>query len=257
MGHPARHRFRGEGGAILVLTACGLIALAYLVGSLSPSVLLGKWLKGVDVREHGSGNPGTTNAIRVLGARLGGVVLALDVLKGFLPVLLARYAAGPVVVVLVATAALVGHNWSLFLRGRGGKGVATGAGTILAMMPLTLMALVAAFLAVLLGTSYVSLASLTAAILFPVLTVASEQPIAYVAYSLVGGAIVVWAHRGNIRRMLRGEESKVGPPWRHTSGPEDRQVQASPRADPPGDGSKARSSARSRPPRAPGGISGG
>lgn len=255
MGDPARHRFRGEGGAILVLTACGLIVLAYLVGSLSPSVTLGKWLKGVDVREHGSGNPGTTNAIRVLGAPLGGLVLVLDVLKGFLPVLLARYAAGPVVVVLVATAALAGHNWSLFLRGKGGKGVATGAGTILAMMPLTLIALVAAFLGVLLGTSYVSLASVTAAILFPVLTVASEQPIAYVVYSLVGGIIVVWAHRGNIRRLLRGEERKVGPPWRHTTEPEDRQGPSP--AESPGDGSTARPSARSRPPRAPGGVSGG
>jgi glycerol-3-phosphate acyltransferase PlsY len=186
---------------------------------LSPSVFLGKWLKGVDVREHGSGNPGTTNAFRVLGGPLGATVLVLDVLKGFLPVLLARFVAGPVVVVLVGTAALAGHNWSLFLRGKGGKGVATGAGTILAMMPLTLAALVAAFLAVLLGTSYVSLASLTAAMLFPVLTIASEQPLAYVLYSLVGASIVLWAHRGNIRRLLRGEERKVGPPWRRGVGP--------------------------------------
>ena len=219
MGDTADHRLRGEGGAILVLTACGLIVLGYVVGSLSPSVFLGKWIKGVDVREHGSGNPGTTNAFRVLGRPLGVAVLVLDVLKGFLPVLLARYVASPLVVVLVATAALAGHNWSLFLRGRGGKGVATGAGTILAMMPLTLVALVAAFLAVLLGTSYVSLASLTAALLFPVLTIASEQPLPYVLYSLVGAGIVVWAHRGNIHRLLRGEERKVGPPLRRTSGP--------------------------------------
>ena len=219
MGDTAHHRLRRQGGTILVATACGLIALAYLVGSLSPSVFLGKWIKGVDIRQHGSGNPGTTNAFRVLGRPLGAAVLVLDVVKGFLPVLLARFVAGPVVVVLVATAALAGHNWSIFLRGKGGKGVATGAGTILAMMPLTLAALVAAFLAVLLGTSYVSLASLTAALLFPVLTIASEQPLAYVLYSLVGAAIVLWAHRSNIRRLLRGEERKVGPPWRRGVGP--------------------------------------
>jgi acyl phosphate:glycerol-3-phosphate acyltransferase len=221
VGHPADHRFRGQGGAILVvLTTCGLIALAYLIGSLSPAVFLGKWLKGIDIREYGSGNPGTTNALRVLGTPLGATVLVLDILKGFLPVLLARFVAGPVVVVLVAVAALVGHNWSVFLRGRGGKGVATGAGTILAMMPLALVALVAAFLAVLLGTSYVSLASLTAAVLFPVLTIASERPMAFVVYSVVGAAIVAWAHRGNIRRLVRGEERKIDRPWRRGAGPD-------------------------------------
>ena len=101
------------------------------------------------MREHGSGNAGTTNAFRVLGTRLGIVVLAADVMKGFLPVLLARYVSDPSVTVLVAMAAMAGHNWSVFLKGKGGKGVATGAGAILAMMPVILLVLVAVFVIVL------------------------------------------------------------------------------------------------------------
>jgi glycerol-3-phosphate acyltransferase PlsY len=117
-------------------------------------------------------------------------------------------------VTLVALAALAGHNWSLFLRGRGGKGVATGAGTILGMMPLIVLALVGLFAVVLAGTGYVSLASLVAAVGFPVLTVATGRPLPYILYSITGAAIVVWAHRGNIRRLLRGQEPRLSLPWR-------------------------------------------
>jgi hypothetical protein len=122
------------------LTSLGLVVLGYLFGSLSPSVFLGRIFKGLDVRERGSGNAGTTNAFRVLGVKLGIAVLLGDVLKGVIPVLIARLVLdddtqAPLVTVIVALASMVGHNYSLFLRGRGGKGVATGAGAALAMMP--------------------------------------------------------------------------------------------------------------------------
>jgi len=200
------------------LLGLGLMLLAYLAGSLSPSVILGRALRGIDLREHGSGNPGTTNAFRVLGTWLGLLVFAADLLKGFLPVLLARYVAGPWVTVLVAMAAILGHNWSLFLRGRGGKGVATGAGVVLAMMPLTLVLLLGVFFAVFAATRFVSLASIAATALFPVLAVAFDQPGAYVAFSVAAAALVIAAHHANIRRLLRGEERRAALPGRSPRG---------------------------------------
>jgi len=196
-----------------IVVAVALVAGAYLVGSLSPSVFLGRLVKGIDVREHGSGNAGATNAFRVLGTRLGIVVLVADVLKGLLPVLLARYAADPWVTVLVAMAAIAGHNWSVFLKGKGGKGVATGAGVILAMMPMILVVLVAVFAIVLALTSTVSIASLAATVLFPVLTITTHQPLAYVVFSLLGSAVVIYGHRANIRRLVRHEEPRARMPW--------------------------------------------
>lgn len=110
-----------------VLTGAGLVVFGYLAGSVSPSVFLGKLFKGLDVRTHGSGNAGTTNAFRVLGVPLGIAVLVCDILKGVIPVLVARWVLGeegngPLVTVFVALACMVGHNYSIFLRGRGGKG---------------------------------------------------------------------------------------------------------------------------------------
>lgn len=196
------------------LLTAGLVAASYLIGSVSPSVFLGRMVKGIDVREHGSGNAGATNAFRVLGTRLGVVVMAADILKGFLPVLAARYLTDPSVTVLVAIAAMVGHNWSIFLKGRGGKGVATAAGAILAMMPVIIAVLVATFLAVLAVTSTVSLASLTATVLFPILTIATARPLSYVVFSVIASGVVGYAHRTNIRRLLHREEPRVKLPWR-------------------------------------------
>ncbi len=190
--------------------AAALVVAAYLVGSLSPSVFLGRVFKGVDVREHGSGNPGTTNAFRVLGTGLGIAVLVADVLKGFVPVIAARLMLDdPTVTVFAAMAAILGHNYSIFLRGSGGKGVATGAGTIIAMTPVVFVVLVSAFAVVLLVARVVSLASLTAAVLYPVLMWSTDQPVPYMVFSILGSAVVVYAHRGNIRRIARGEEGRI------------------------------------------------
>lgn len=204
-----------------VFPAIGLVALGYLVGSLSPSVFLGKAIKGVDVRDYGSGNAGTTNAFRVLGTRLGIVVLVCDLLKGIVPVVLARYFSEPVVTVLVAFATVVGHNFSIFLRGKGGKGVATGAGAAVAMLPLPMAFLVALFVVVLLCTRRVSIASITCTISLPILagllyhygTGIWHIPLAYVVACALMSAIVLWAHRSNMERLLHGTESKVVFPW--------------------------------------------
>jgi glycerol-3-phosphate acyltransferase PlsY len=201
------------------LTAVGLVVLGYLVGSLSPSVWLGRLFKGLDVRRQGSGNAGTTNAFRVLGVKLGIAVLILDVLKGVLPVLVARWVLHdqrPTVVVLVAFACIVGHNYSIFLRGKGGKGVATGAGAATAMMPVPMAIVVAAFAVLLLTTRIVSVASIVCTILFPVMAVVFHQPLPYIVGACVMSAVVLWAHRENFRRLWRRQEPQVAFRWNKT-----------------------------------------
>jgi glycerol-3-phosphate acyltransferase PlsY len=196
------------------LTAVALVIFGYVVGSLSPSVFLGKLLKGVDVRTQGSGNAGTTNAFRVLGVRLGLAVLFADLLKGVVPVLVADFVLGePIVTVLVALASVAGHNYSVFLRGKGGKGVATGAGAAIAMMPLVGAVLVGLFLLLLLTTRIVSIASISCTVMLPVLAVVFHEPVAYIVVSCLMSAVVLWAHRGNFRRLWRREEPRVRFPW--------------------------------------------
>ncbi len=196
------------------MTEALLIVGAYLVGSISPSVLLGRLFKHVDLREHGSGNAGTTNAFRVLGVRLGLAVLVADVAKGFIAAMVARSLVGPTATIVVGLAAMAGHNWSIFLRGRGGKGVATGAGVLLALMPFTAVILVGVFVVVLFSTSLVSLASLSAAVMLIPMSVGTGKPLPYVLFSVLAASFVVYAHRGNIRRLVRGREPRSKLSWR-------------------------------------------
>jgi glycerol-3-phosphate acyltransferase PlsY len=190
------------------------VVLGYLVGSLSPSVFLGRLFKGVDLRKQGSGNAGTTNAFRVLGVKMGTAVLVADLLKGVIPVVIADLVLGePTVTVLVALATVAGHNYSIFLRGKGGKGVATGAGAAIAMMPLVGAVLVGLFLLLLLTTRIVSIASIACTVMLPVMAIVFNEPLAYIIVSCLMSAVVLWAHRGNLRRLWRREEPRVTFPW--------------------------------------------
>jgi len=203
-----------------LLEAIGLVAFGYVVGSLSPSVFFGRRFKGIDVRQHGSGNAGTTNAFRVLGTRLGLAVLFADLLKGIVPVLLARYLSTPLITVLVAFACVIGHNYSLFLRGKGGKGVATGAGAAIAMMPIPMATLIGLYLVLLFTTRIVSVASIACTVMLPVMAALFDQPLPYIVGSCVMSAVVLWAHRGNFLRLWRRREPRVVFPWnRPAAGP--------------------------------------
>jgi len=222
-----------------VLTAIGLVVFGYLMGSLSPSVFLGKAIKGIDIRQHGSGNAGTTNALRVLGGRLGLVVLMADILKGVIPVVLARYLSHPIVTVLVAFASVLGHDFSIFLRGRGGKGVATGAGAAIGMMPIPMAFLFILFFLLVFSTRRVSIASIACTVGLPVLAgllhgFASsslwQPPLPYVVACVLMSSVVLWAHRGNIKRLIQGTEPKFVFPW-------DKKA---PRDDSPADSGAAR-----------------
>ncbi len=183
--------------------------LPFLFGSIPFGYVVGK-LKGVDVRQHGSGNIGATNVSRVLGKKYGALVLLLDALKGVLPVLIVKLAGLPEEYqVLSGLFAVLGHCFSPFLKFRGGKGVATGLGAFIVISPkITLLAFFV-FLAVFILTRYVSLSSITAALSYPLLYRFLEKPseLSFILVSLTA-LVIVGKHHSNIKRLLKGEEKK-------------------------------------------------
>jgi acyl phosphate:glycerol-3-phosphate acyltransferase len=206
---------------VIVLQTAGFIVLlvgAYLIGAIPFGLVVGKVFYGVDVRKKGSGNVGTTNVFRVLGKRAGIAVLILDMLKGFIPALIATWLFDPWAAIFIAAAPEVGHVYSIYLKGSGGKGVATGAGIVLALVPAIFLILVLVWLAVFLITRYVSVASLTAAVLTPILTLLLAEPTPYKIAALLAAILVIWAHRGNISRLLNGTENRATLPFMHHDG---------------------------------------
>ena len=187
-----------------------IVFFGYLLGAVPTGLLVGK-AAGVDIRKVGSGNIGTANVLRAAGKWAAALTMFGDMLKGLIPVLLARLVVDePWIVALTALASVVGHCWPVFLRFRGGKGVATGAGTILALAPLLGLGLFGLWWVVALASRYTSLAAIvTMAAGAPVFLVFG-QPVPYVLYTLVGGALVIWLHRENVRALLNGTERKVG-----------------------------------------------
>jgi glycerol-3-phosphate acyltransferase PlsY len=197
------------------MPALGLL-VAYLIGSIPAAYIAGRALRGIDLRQHGSGNLGATNVMRVMGAKVGTAVLLFDTAKGVLPVLILP----PLLDVEGSTwwaigygiAAIVGHVRPIFLLGHGGgKGVATAAGVFgaLAFFPLLFSAI--AFIAVVLATGYVSLGSLIGALVFPLAVLVASGTITPVFLAgAVMAAFVFWTHRANIGRLRRGEEHRFG-----------------------------------------------
>lgn len=191
-----------------------LVVITYLIGSIPWGVVLGRVFKGVDVRKHGSGATGATNALRVLGWKFSVAVFILDFLKGLLPVAFARSLDCPGWVIgLVAIASVCGHCWSPFIGFRGGKGMATGGGAAVALMPWLVFMLVPMILVVA-TTRYVSLASLSAAAIGSGLVIALAMGGSFPSWWAIGvvavASIIVIQHRGNISRLLNGTERKFG-----------------------------------------------
>jgi len=190
-----------------------MLVLAYLVGSIPFGLVVGKVFYHVDVREHGSGNVGTTNVVRVLGKKAGAVVLVCDMLKGYIPAAIAAAFFNPWLAIFIAAAPVVGHMYSVFLKGRGGKGVATGAAVVLALVPLAFLIIIVVWVVLILATRYVSLASLVATSLVPVLTHVFHDPTPYQIAAVLVTIVIFWAHRANIRRLVGGTENRVKLPW--------------------------------------------
>ncbi|MDQ3386455.1 MAG: glycerol-3-phosphate 1-O-acyltransferase PlsY [Actinomycetota bacterium] len=187
-----------------------LVLLGYILGSVPTGYLVGRAF-GVDVRTVGSGNIGTANVLRAAGKWAAILTLVGDMLKGFAPVVVARAATDDLWVHAgVALAAVVGHCWPVFLKFKGGKAVATGAGTSIGLAPVVGLGLFAFWWAVVLASRYTSLGAIAVMIVSPVVFILTGQPLAYVVYTVVGGALVLWRHRENARALIGGTERKVG-----------------------------------------------
>ncbi len=195
---------------------------AYLCGAIPTGYWLGRWLKGIDIREHGSKNMGATNVFRVLGPWPGSIVLAIDMAKGFIPpVWIANAFAfdSPVLLVFLGVAAVIGHNWTIFLGFKGGKGVATSLGVLLGltaqipgMRPVVLIT-IGLWVLIFLLFGYVSLASILAAVFLPIAMIVYQAPFVAIAMSIVLCLFIVFRHRSNISRLLTGQENRVRLPF--------------------------------------------
>lgn len=195
-----------------------LIVLAYLIGSIPTAVWMSKFLYGIDIREHGSGNAGATNTFRILGSKAGTAVMIIDLLKGFIAVKLALFAPYEMhseqsvnLQVFLGLFAVLGHIFPIWAEFRGGKGIATLFGMILAIQPLVAVSLVGVFFLMLYITRYVSLSSITASIAFPLMIVFifREPELSYKIFAIAAAFMVVLTHHKNINRLLQGNESKV------------------------------------------------
>ena len=189
-----------------------VVLIAYLVGSVASAILVCRAMGLPDPRGEGSGNPGATNVLRIAGKLPAALTLAGDVLKGVAPVLLASgLGRAPAVEALAALAAFLGHLHPLYFRFRGGKGMATALGAIAALAWPVAGVMCAIWLAVAAVTRYASLASMTAAAGAPIAALWLAPHPANVAILALVAALLLWRHRGNIQRLARGTESRIGP----------------------------------------------
>ena len=203
--------------------------LGFLLGSIPFGLLMGK-IKGIDIRQHGSGNIGATNVFRTLGKQLGITCLLLDFTKGLVPVLIAKNMVEPMMAeqqftaqsieVLTALASIMGHNYSPWIGFKGGKGIATTAGVITALMPFGLLLLILIWTIFTFTTKYVSVGSIAAAASLPILVITGSAFHGKLAngtwnkplfiFSLIAAILAIWKHRANIARLKAGTENRIG-----------------------------------------------
>jgi glycerol-3-phosphate acyltransferase PlsY len=187
-----------------------IIAGSYLIGSIPNGLIIGKSWFGVDLRQFGSNNIGATNAFRVLGTWPAFWVFVTDVTKGVLGVHLGQWLLGtPIALLLGGIAAIAGHNWSIFLGFKGGRGVATGLGVIAVLAPQVTAVIFLIWAVIVYFTRYVSLASIVAAAFVPVAMWLFAEKMEVFYFGIVAALFVIIRHRPNIERLLKGEESKI------------------------------------------------
>jgi len=208
-----------------------VILLSYLAGSIPSSIWVGRLVKGVDIRNYGSGNAGATNTFRLLGWKPGVVVLAIDFFKGFasslwISQLAFQIGSGPVSIIpnweivpflqiLCGVTAVVGHMFPIFSSFDGGKGMATAAGMLSGIEPISVAITAGVFLVVMLVSHYVSLASLVAAFIYPIMLVVLRYGFGWsidgsiLIFGAIIGLSIIVKHRGNIRRLMKGEENRI------------------------------------------------
>ena len=191
-----------------------IFIVAYLIGSIPTGYIVVKVAKGEDIRQIGSGSTGATNVKRIMGKKWFFVVLLLDAFKGALPVILAKlffesFAGIGLLPVIASIAVILGHSKSIFLNFSGGKSVASGIGTILALNWQVGLILAVVWGTITYFTKYVSVGSIIALCISPILMFVFKQPLAYIFYCLLGAIYITYLHRTNIKRLIDGNENKV------------------------------------------------
>ena len=186
-----------------------LMIVAYILGSIPNALWIGKVFKGIDVREHGSKNTGSTNAARVLGAKLGILTLILDISKGAIPTLIASMLLdSSISVILVGICAILGHSFSIFMKFKGGKAVATTVGVFIVLVPGAILLAAIVFFLVFGITRYVSLSSMIGAISLPIWIIIFYKNIPLTIFGIIIAILIIVRHKSNIQRLLNGTESK-------------------------------------------------
>lgn len=186
------------------------IIISYLLGSISFSYFIAKIWMGIDIRNYGSGNAGATNVLRVLGTKPAIIALLGDALKGIVAVYLGKLTGDESIMLLCGLAVVIGHNWPIFLKFKGGKGIATSLGVILTISPLSSLILIIIGVFIIYITRYVSLGSITSAIILPFIFYMLHKSGYYLVFALVLTFLALFRHRSNIQRLLSGKESKLG-----------------------------------------------
>lgn len=194
------------------------IPFSYLIGSIPVGLIIGKLISGIDIRKHGSQSTGATNALRVLGTKSAILVLILDVLKGIIPIyclilMTDIKSTNPIIIPLCGIGIIFGHNWPIFAGFKGGKGVASALGIAYILNPLAALIALLTFLPILLGTKYVSLGSIIAALTTSIIIILQSIPetnsFNYI-YACIVGPLIILKHHENIRKLLNGTERKIG-----------------------------------------------
>jgi glycerol-3-phosphate acyltransferase PlsY len=196
------------------------VVLSYLIGSIPTGFLIGR-ARGIDLRQHGSGNIGATNAMRVLGKGLGVFVLIVDLLKGWIsayaiPIIVKKIlfpeidqSAMAVCSVFAGVGAVIGHTYTVWLGFNGGKGIATSAGVFLALTPVATLICLGIWLIIVVTTRLVSLGSIIAAILLPILVGVTARQRLILVVTVIVSILVIWRHKSNISRLINGTESRI------------------------------------------------
>lgn len=184
--------------------------IGYVIGNFASSYFVGKITKNIDIREHGSGNAGATNTFRVLGVKAGFIVFISDVLKGVLATLIGLWLTkNQFGAALSGSMAIIGHNWPVFLNFKGGKGIASSFGLIITLFPNIGLILFVVAVVLILVTRYVSLGSISGAVLFPILLIFFKKPFPIILVGTVLALIAIYRHKDNIKRLLNGQENKI------------------------------------------------
>ena len=186
-----------------------ILTLAYLLGSIPFSLIIARLFKGIDIRNHGSGNIGATNVLRTVGKKEAALALIADILKGVLPVLFTVFVLEESWIAATAVFVVLGHVFPIFAGFKGGKGVATSLGALIVIIPAGVIVSLIVWFLVLIVFRYASLASISAAIALPAICWGLTTPLAFTAAASINAVIIILKHTGNIKRLITGTENKV------------------------------------------------